>query len=117
MRSESQTFGTPPRASETQQARTPSMTAILEYVDPTMLPQETREILEQIGPFLADGLSAREIGQRFGRSEDWAATRILKVKRALILEAARNAAEMEAGLRARVEQLAAELDGGQRRDG
>ena len=92
------------------------MTAILEYIDPEMLPPEVHEILSQIGSFLADGLSAREIGARFGRSEDWAATRIAKVKRALILEAARNAREMESGLRARIEQLAAEIERGQRRD-
>lgn len=112
MRNESQTSDTPKQPPAIT-AR--SLTAILEYVDPSMLPEEAKQILSQIGPFLADGLSAREIGQRFGRSEDWAATRILKVKRALILEAARNAGEMEEALRVRVEQLAADL-GGQQRD-
>ncbi len=92
------------------------MTAILEYVDPEMLPPDAQEILAQIGPFLADGLSAGEIGQRFGRSADWAATRIQRVKRALILEAHRNAAEMYGPLAARVEALAAEIERGQRRD-
>lgn len=107
MKNESLTQGSPKQ----QPAITArSLTAILEYVDPSMLPEEAKQILSQIGPFLADGLSAREIGQRFGRSEDWAATRILKVKRALILEAARNAGEMEQALRARVEQLAEELE-------
>ena len=107
MKNESQTSDMP-KQQPAIMAR--SLTAILEYVDPSMLPEEAKQILSQIGPFLADGLSAREIGQRFGRSEDWAASRILKVKRALILEAARNAGEMEAALRARVEQLAAELE-------
>ncbi|WP_114797288.1 hypothetical protein [Gaiella occulta] len=85
------------------------MTRILAYIDPTRLPAEVTEILEQIGPYLAAGLSSREIGQRFGRSDDWASTRIAKVRRALLDEAVRSGREMEAGLLERIEELRGEI--------
>jgi hypothetical protein len=64
-----------------------------------------QETLSLIGPYLAAGLSYREIGAEVGKSEDWISSRVAEIRRALIAEALKRADEMDARLRARLEEL------------
>lgn len=84
--------------------RPASLTAILDWIDPTSLPPEVRETLTLIGPYLASGLTYRQIGERLSptRSEDWVSTRVAAVKAALVAQALSRADELEPRLRERI---------------
>lgn len=84
---------------------TPSVTAILELIDPATLPAPVREDLQTLGPFLASGLTYRQIAERTGRSEDWVSTRVGRIRRALIDKALERADEIDGRLRRHLEEL------------
>lgn len=88
-------------------SRERSLTAILDWIDPTRLPPEVQESLTLIGPYLASGLTYRQIGERLSpaRSEDWVSTRVAAVKQELIAQALERVDEMDARLRERVLEL------------
>jgi predicted MarR family transcription regulator len=82
-----------------------SMTEILNWIDPTALPRKVRTALQEIGPFLARGLTYREIGTEVGRSEDWVAARVAEIREALVAEALKRADSMRDDVRERIEAL------------
>lgn len=96
----------PTRARTTPRSGTrASMTEILDWIDPAALPRPVRMALREIGPFLANGLTYREIGERVGRSEDYVAAKVKLIRDALVAEALRAADRLSAELRARIEAL------------
>jgi len=82
-----------------------SMTRILEFIDPTLLPPRAQSILRVLGPFLADGLNQQEIATRCGRSTDWVKARLHELRMALVEAALVRADEMERDLREHLEAL------------
>ena len=97
------------RSESSEQRQMVSVTGLLEVIDPARLTEETKDSLQLIGPFLALGLTYREISERTGRSEDWVAARVLQARREIVGLAAEHAAELERGLRQRVDRLREEL--------
>jgi hypothetical protein len=80
------------------------MTAALEWIDPSELPERTRILLELFEPFLLAERMFWEIGSELGRSEDWVADKLGELRSGLaehVLEAAGD--ELPAELRARLE--------------
>lgn len=93
-------------AAETRQPETlTSMTAILDFIDPTTLPPRVQQTLREIGPSLASGRTLSEIAEERGRQKDWASSRVAEVREALIDAALVRIGEMDARLRARIEEL------------
>jgi len=84
-----------------------SLTEILDWIDPTALPERIQDELEEVGPLLAHGLTYREIAERIGGSEDYVAAAVHRIRAALVDEALTRADEMSEALRARLEELAA----------
>jgi hypothetical protein len=82
-----------------------SMTWILEVLDPSNLPRRIQTTLQEIGPFLADGLTYKEIGELTGHSEDWVASRVTQIRDAILAEGRKYFAQLPEGQRARVEAL------------
>jgi len=81
-----------------------SWSSILEWIDWTALSPETKGTLERIGPFLAVGLSYREIGEQTGETPDRVRARVTQVKDELILHVRERAPGLVAGLEARLEE-------------
>lgn len=84
------------------------MTELLFWIDPGALPKSIQALMEQIGPSLVRGLTNKELGARFGKSEDWAQSRVRLLRRAIaehVLETAGN--DLDPELRARLERYIA----------
>jgi hypothetical protein len=81
------------------------MTEILDWIDPSALPERVRASLGLLGPWLALGLTYREIGERVGYSEDYVANHVRAIRFALVAEALTRADDMSEALRERLEKL------------
>jgi len=55
----------------------------LDKLDPAALPPEVQQMLAELGPFLANGWTFTEIGQRIGRSDDWVSQKVAEVRQAI----------------------------------
>lgn len=88
-----------------------SMTRILEFIDPTDLPEEARETLELIGSSLVRGRTTREISERTGRSEDWVTGRVARLRVQLLDAAIAGARRTEQQAVAELEQLRSQIAG------
>lgn len=88
-----------------QKPPTGSITAILEWIDPTTLSPEVQTALRELGPYLASGLNLTETAERFGRRRDWARDRVQLIRSALIDAALERADEMDSRLREHLEGL------------
>lgn len=67
-----------------EQALAAKTTTIVEYVDWETLPPRARAIARKLGPMLSDGYTIAEIGKHFGKSEDWASTRVQELRTAIL---------------------------------
>ena len=106
VRSVSAISAPPARGGETRASKT---TAILEFVDWQALPPRARAIARRLGPMLSDGFTLAEIGRHFGKSEDWASTRVQELRTAIVEQVRQRQAEYDRQIR--------ELQSGRRRDG
>ena len=79
--------------------------AVLEFVNWQALPARTKAIARRLGPLLAEGYTLKEIGARFGKSEDWASQRTRELRREVAAQVLANAGDrLEPELRAQLEQ-------------
>ena len=82
-----------------------SATELLPWIDPTLLSPRVQRTMLDFGPFLARGLTLKEIGASFDRSADWASARVQEVREAILDQAVEHLDELPARLRVLVEEL------------
>lgn len=63
------------------------------------LPPRAQAIARKIGPMVCDGYSLAEIGRSFGKSEDWASTRVAELRNAILDQIRAGAARQEHEIR------------------
>lgn len=66
------------------------------------LPPRARAIARKIGPLISNGYTLAEIGRHFGKSEDWASTRVRELRQAIAEQALERADEIDPELRSKL---------------
>lgn len=92
--------GSPTTAQQERQHATKASrtTTILEFVDWQALPPRARAIARRLGPMLSDGFTLAEIGRHFGKSEDWASSRVTELRTAIIEQVRERQAAYDAAI-------------------
>lgn len=86
---------------------TASVTELLELVDWTALPAETRQTIRTLGPLMQEGCSQSEIARRLGLTDSQVVAMRRQMGDAIIEQAAARAGQLDPKLRDLVDRLRA----------